>query len=130
MLFRSHRAGTALTDDLRRAVEDASGRELGWFFDQWLRRPGYPRVTVRWSRDPSGGLTLRVRQEQDGAPFRLAFPLEIRTGDGRTVRRVVRTDGREATVRMPLDASPEAVAADPDNRVLGPVDANPADGEP
>lgn len=125
-----HRAGTALTDDLRRAVEDASGRELTWFFDQWLRRPGHPEVTVGWRWEPEGRLTLKVRQEQDGAPFRLAVPVEVRTEDGRTVRRVVRTDGRTATARIPLASSPEAVVADPGNRVLGPVDAEPADGTP
>lgn len=134
-----HRAGTALTADLRRAVEDASGRELTWFFDQWLRRPGHPEVTVRWrweprERDPgrdgpAGRLVLRVRQEQPGTPFRLVFPVEARA-DGRTVRREVRIRTRETTLRVPLPVEPERVTADPSNRVLGPVRTERAGGEP
>ena len=137
-----HRAGTALTSDLRRAVEDASGRELGWFFDQWLRRPGHPDVLLRWRWDPApsaadggpsgveatggaGRLVLRIRQRQAGPPYRLTFPVEVHAG-GRTIRREVRTRDREATVRLPLPAAPDRVTADPSNRVLGPVRARRA----
>jgi hypothetical protein len=48
-----NRHSTALTDDLRRAVEASSGRPLGWFFDQWLRRPGFAEVTTSWRYDAS-----------------------------------------------------------------------------
>ena len=38
----AYRYSTAVTDDLRR-MERASNRSSR-FFDQWLRRPGYPIV--------------------------------------------------------------------------------------
>src|SRR3712207_7334636 len=42
--YAKYRDATATTDDLRREMEEASGTPLGWFFDQWLRRPGMPEV--------------------------------------------------------------------------------------
>ena len=28
-------------------MEDVSGMELGWFFQQWVELPGVPKLTVR-----------------------------------------------------------------------------------
>ena len=50
--YREHRNGNATTDDLRRAMEAASGQELGWLFQQWLYRPG----------PVAGGRTLALRR--------------------------------------------------------------------
>ena len=42
--YRSYQNKNATTADLRRALEQASGRELAWFFDQWLTRGGFPKL--------------------------------------------------------------------------------------
>ena len=49
--YAEHRNSTALTDDLQAAMEKTSGQKLDWFFDQWLRRPGYPEIDARWRYD-------------------------------------------------------------------------------
>src|SRR2546430_1893444 len=49
--YDRYRNGNALSDDLRRELEASSGRPLGWFFDQWLRRPGFPELTASWTYD-------------------------------------------------------------------------------
>ena len=49
--YSTFRDGTALSDDLRAAMEQASGQKLDWFFRQWLERPGFPEVDVTWSSD-------------------------------------------------------------------------------
>ena len=70
--YLANRHSTALTDDLRRAVEGSSGRSLGWFFDQWLRRPGSRRSRRR------GGTTRRSvasspRSRRERGSARIAF---------------------------------------------------------
>ncbi|MEK7690711.1 MAG: M1 family aminopeptidase, partial [Bdellovibrionota bacterium] len=56
----------AVTEDLKRALESASGRDLDWFFDQWVYKPGFPSFEVTWQTDPEGGMvTLNVKQVQD-----------------------------------------------------------------
>jgi aminopeptidase N len=51
------------TEELRIAVEEASGQSMDWFFDQWLYRMGHPIFEVTQSY-ASGKLTLNVKQTQ------------------------------------------------------------------
>src|SRR5262249_4205247 len=46
--YRRYRDNSASTADFRRVMEEASGQDLGWFFDQWLYRPGSPVVEGGW----------------------------------------------------------------------------------
>ncbi len=52
--YARHKDLNALTDDLRADMEYESGKDLRGFFDQWLRRPGYPTVGVGWKADSTG----------------------------------------------------------------------------
>ncbi len=56
-----HARGIVETRDLQRALEDASGRSLGRFFEQWVFQPGHPdlEVELRWEQ---GVLTASVKQ--------------------------------------------------------------------
>jgi aminopeptidase N len=74
--YRSYQNKNATTADLRRAMEQASGRELAGFFDQWLTRGGFPKRRALWSYDASAKqLRLDVEQLQAGPLFRL--PIEV-----------------------------------------------------
>ncbi|HUR97321.1 MAG TPA: M1 family aminopeptidase [Pyrinomonadaceae bacterium] len=53
------------TEDLRIAVEEASGQSMDWFFDQWLYKMGHPVFDVTQSYDDAKKqLTLNVKQTQ------------------------------------------------------------------
>jgi aminopeptidase N len=113
---------TALSADLQRIMEDVSGQELGWFFDQWLYRPGYPQVEVRstWNEE-SKSLALIVTQVQSWPAFR--FPLEIEVvGDGFEERRTLWIEGSESRHDWVLPSAPSRVEADPRNNLLGPAE--------
>ncbi len=118
--YHAYQGGNATTADLRRAMEQASGRELAWFFDQWLTRGGYPRLRARWSWDSAAKpLVLDVEQLQDGPPFRL--PIEVAvvvTGEPRP--RSERIDVRQAkqTFTIALEKPPKALTLDPRTYVL------------
>jgi aminopeptidase N len=43
---KAHIQGTVVTDDLRKAAEETSGQDLGWFFEEWRSR----NFTTRASR--------------------------------------------------------------------------------
>ncbi len=118
--YGGHAGGNASTDDLRAAMEAASGRELGWFFEQWLERPGYPVLAEehRWD-GAAGEVVVTIRQEQDASwpTFRLPLEIEVVTADGTRVRRAVEVAGRSQDVRVPAAAA-RAVVLDPDGWVL------------
>ncbi|MGD8895574.1 MAG: M1 family aminopeptidase [Acidobacteriota bacterium] len=118
--YRRHRDGNASTADLRRAMEQASGRELGWFFDQWLRRGGMPTVRGRWAHDAdSRMLRLDLEQAQPGPPFRLPIEvgLEIAGEEDRRLERI-EVSRRRQSFSFPLERAPRSVVLDPRTFVL------------
>ncbi|MDP2478972.1 MAG: M1 family metallopeptidase [Candidatus Palauibacterales bacterium] len=120
--FARYRGESALTPRFESAMEDVSGLDLGWFFDQWLRRPGAPRVVVDWSWDAGGGsLALAACQTQPGAPYRLRVPVRVAAVAGKDTTVILRMEDRAAEVRVSLGAAPDSVSADPHDTILGPV---------
>ncbi|HEX6938071.1 MAG TPA: M1 family metallopeptidase [Longimicrobiales bacterium] len=118
--YRAHEHGTARTADLQRALEAASGRELGDFFRQWVYSPGHPRVRVGWTWDAEAGAVAVVLEQVQPAEWPVFdFPLELElTTPAGAVRRTVEVDARREEFRIPLPAAPTTVRADPDVRVL------------
>ena len=91
--YVAENAGAGVTtEDLRASMEWASGIDLGQFFEQWLRSPGFPEFETQWRWDERRGrLLLTVHQVQgieDGTPEAFVVPVdvEIRTAAGRTHR--------------------------------------------
>jgi aminopeptidase N len=116
--YRHNRDRNALTDDFRRALELRSGRQLEWFFREWLHEPGFPAYEAAWHWDARAkSLRLRVRQTQKGAPFRMPLDLELRVG-GEARRMTVDVKERDSSFDFKLDAKPDSVALDPDEWVL------------
>ncbi len=71
--YRRYRNLNASTDDFRQVMEQAAGTDLSWFFDQWLRRPGMPRLKGSWRYDPASAADPdRARTGADGAGVSLA----------------------------------------------------------
>ncbi len=120
--WAAHRHGNALTPDLRAAVEQAAGRELGWFFDQWLTRPGYAELTTGWTHDPvSGQVALTVDQGARFGAFRFTLRVAVDGADGDIT--LVRVEvPAEPTARVVLpgrwSTTPRAVRVDPYNELL------------
>jgi len=111
------------TSDLRRACEEESGRNLTWFFDQWLHRDGHPEIKVsrEWDAD-SKSLLLTVEQVQEPDPvtpavFRIPTVLELWVGD-RRLRLPIDIQQRKETIQIPLPAQPRYVALDPEHDVM------------
>lgn len=96
--------------DLRRAFEEAAGRELGRFFAQWLERPGAP--ALRLERAAATGNAVTLALAQDDPPYALTVPVSVRTSAG-TQAHTVRLEGRTAAVTLPTGAPPLEVAIDP-----------------
>lgn len=122
--YRAHLNKTATTEDLRAALERASGRSLGEFFARWVYASGHPRYETDWTwNEPAtptrgGVLTITLKQTQeDGAHFPNAFPVEIVTGT--SMRRIkLAPTGRVTSTRLYLNSRPTGVRFDPDATIL------------
>ena len=120
--YLGHRHSTALSGDLQQALEGSSGRSLGWFFDQWLRRPGWAELTTSWKYDAAQKRVVATIAQ--GARFgAYRFPLTVAVTDGSGMERRATIDvpaAASSTIVVPLavDAAPRGVVFDPDVRVL------------
>ena len=118
--YRRYGGRNATTDDFRHVMESAAGVDLAWFFDQWLRRPGYPVLNADWSWDEEAGeVTVTVEQAQDADWPVFRIPLQIGV-DGPAGRQLheVEVVGRVQRFRFADVAKPTGVTIDPDGWVL------------
>jgi aminopeptidase N len=111
------------SDDLRRAFEEASGRPLTRFFEDWFETAGMPKIELRWSMGEGGGTLVATQLHVDaGRPaFALSLPVRVETTDGEWRSEVLVLDGRSASLRVPLKARPRQIVVDPEGTVPGPV---------
>ena len=84
--LRKHRDGSVQTQDLVVAIEEATGRNMQGFFDQWVYRAGHPALRARWSYDAAakkGSFWLLQTQGVDDAHPAFRFRAHVRvTGRG------------------------------------------------
>jgi aminopeptidase N len=115
------RHGTAVSDDLRAAMELAAARDLKPFFTQWLTRPGFPEIETAWKYEASGKLTLTVTQSAKFGLFTFPLTVEFTDAGGTAHRsRLVVTPQRENvyTLSVGLRAAPVRYRVDPDVALL------------
>jgi len=66
------------TNDLVQACEDVLGREMRWFFDQWVYRGGEPHYSVeRISSDNESHFVIEQIHEQDFTVGTFKMPIKI-----------------------------------------------------
>jgi aminopeptidase N len=103
--------------DLMEAIERAAGRNLAWFFEDWVvGGGGHPRfeVSYRWAPERKQ-VDLTVRQIQADLPFenefRLPVDVEIADTTGARTHRV-ELSGWSTTVALPAASRPTRVTFD------------------
>ncbi len=112
--YRRYRDSNASTADFRKVMEEAAGVDLGWFFQQWVYRPGSPAVEGSWHYNPGAHkVEIVLAQTQTGDPYRL--PLEIAVG-AKTEK--VEFTQKQQTFEFAADAEPAAVVLDPNVWIL------------
>ncbi len=112
-----YRYDVASTDDFRRAMEDVSGRNLEWFFDEWTAKAGYPVFAVSTTYDSVARLLhLSIRQEQvvDSLTplFRTPVDVAVTTAGGTATRRITVQPKPVQTVDIPCDDTPLNIVFD------------------
>ena len=109
----------ATTADFRRHMEEASGMELGRFFQQWLYEGGMLRLDGGWHYDASSrSIEVELDQGQDdGDVFELPIQIAIDIDGDRRIE-TLQLDGIRGVFTLPVDGEPDSVTLDPDTWVL------------
>ena len=111
---------TATTEDFQGVAEEVWGRDLGWFFDQWVYHGGAP--AYRFGRrelvlDGERYLEVSLEQSQNESVFQM--PVTIETLElGVRRRYTVWNDERSEHFLIPVSAAVDEVTLDPDDWIL------------
>jgi len=112
--YRTYRDSNASTADFRKVMEQASGADLGWFFDQWVYRPGSPAVEGTWTYDAAGKkIEIELAQTQAGDAYRM--PIEVSVGG--SVQKIEMTQ-KQQRFELAAATAPASVELDPNTWLL------------
>ena len=114
------RDSTATARDFLRILNEISGREYDWFFDQWYYGKGYPNHTFNWWQFDD---KLFLHGEQSGSSvtnsiFRLAMEFKIEFPDGTDTLVRLDIDKNTKQFELPVRGEVSGIVADPDNWIL------------
>lgn len=103
--FKAYQGKHASTDDLRMHIEKLTGKDMKWFFDQWVDNNQIPTYRVAWKKekqaDNTWKVTLRVKQEEVDESFYMLIPIKVAL-DGNAVHRMrIAMTGKEAEIALP-----------------------------
>lgn len=131
--YHAHKDGTASTEDLRAALEKASGKNLKDFFQRWVYGVGHPKyhVTAQYlAREEE--IRVVLRQVQPGEAFPEPVPIRVLTDETGPYELIVKFNGKEAvgTVKLTnvLTRRPflkYSAQVDPGNTILKEVTVRP-----
>lgn len=131
---QTHRGGDVVTHDFQRAIEAATGRNVDWFFNQWVWKGGHPDFKATYAWDAAHRLaTITLTQQQradDTLTSIYRVPLEIAAMTARGPQTfTVQVSEASHSFVLPLDAEPRWLAIDPAARVLKTLDYAPGEAQ-
>ena len=108
----------ALTSDLISEMERAAGRDLKWFFRQWVFSPGAPDLTVRWEySSKTKELKLRVIQNTP-SPFRFSLDFSALSGSIILAEPNMLISGPVSEIKVKCTQKPTQILLDPKVNLL------------
>lgn len=128
--FATNYAGKPATmDDFQTVAEKYYGKQLTWFFSQWLDSTGAPEFKLKYTvyrlgqvpQDPKGerapGFRVTGEVSQDLDLFRMPVDIRIDT-DGKTENKDIEVVGTNSPFSIETFGRPRKISIDPDHHVL------------
>ena len=112
----SGKGGT--TAGFQKLAEEIHGRELGWFFGEWLDNIGVPNLQTDYVvyKSTSGfRITGTVKQDRD--LFRMPLDVEVQTVD-KPVTATIELSGKSTSFDIATFSMPKKVITDPGYKIL------------
>ena len=107
----------ATTEDFRKVMEKASGKNLHPFFQQWLYTPGQPRLKTEWQYDEAKKRVNLTITQMQLPPFNFPLKVKLVTAD-QPIIQSVSIAGKETRISLPAGAKPVQLVLDPDVELL------------
>ena len=123
LFLKQHKDSVVETVDFARCIEEVTGDDYDWFFDQWFFKPGFPLLECSFDyQDQEKTLVFHLKQNQDGEKGQpvFRFPLVVRLVDDQGGKQDVRlqVEEQEHHFYIPADEEPFVVLVDPEDTLL------------
>ncbi len=106
------------TADFRKIAESLHGKELGWFFAEWIDTIGVPELESEYVIfKTADGFRVSGSVKQDRDLFRMPLEIEVAT-KGRTERGTIELSGKSTAFDINTFTLPTKVVLDPDQKIL------------
>ncbi len=106
------------TADFQKLAEQIYGKELGWFFAEWIDTIGIPNFQTDYvTYKTKDGFRVSGTVKQDRDLFRMPLEVEVVTKT-KTERTTVELSGKSTPFDISTYTLPKGVVLDPDNRIL------------
>ena len=121
--YKEYQYSNILTEDFRQVVESLSGKELDYFFKQWLYQPGHPILDIRWQQEKSK-IDVEIEQIQKNSSFIFPLELELVFRDGSKRIERVKIDQPLEKFTIPVNMTVWQIIPDPEVWLLFEVREN------
>jgi aminopeptidase N len=127
----SLRFNTASTGDFRSVCESVSGKNLAYFFNEWIFGQKYPKYSIGWSATPAGPssytVTAAISQTTGtSTPVFFTMPMDLKVVSGGWDTTVtVFNDSVQQTFTFTVSHNPSSVQLDPDGWILKDIVTQP-----
>jgi len=119
--FQSTFADSVATgDDFLAVLNETSGRQFDWFFEQWYYGQGYPEFNLTWWQTTD---SLFITAEQKGSSpatpfFRTTLDIGLALEDGENSSLRIAYDSPSQTIQIPMNQRVLDVIPDPANWIV------------
>ncbi|OEK01882.1 hypothetical protein BFP97_10305 [Roseivirga sp. 4D4] len=114
--YNKFKYSNALTEDLKQVFEEASGKDLGQFFKQWIYTPGQPEIEFNWTYK---GKKVHILTAQDQAElFKFDLDFLIIFDDGSTQKETLSISDKYQSFKVKSKKRPAGIVLDPDTWLL------------
>jgi hypothetical protein len=115
--------GRATSEDLQTEMENASGMDLDFYFDQWVYDEYFPQYKYNYLNEPGSDISyISLKQTQEDYNrrplFEMPVQLKLFLQDGSDTLVTVWNDLKIQTFQLELDADITFIQFDPDGWLL------------
>lgn len=103
---------------LRLAMEEASGKDLNWFFNQWYYGAGHPVLEISYKWDEKAKTQfVYLKQTQEGTAFKLPMAVDVYS-NGSKKRHQIWMNDKTDTLSFKSTTEPTLVNVDAEKIIL------------
>jgi aminopeptidase N len=115
--YDSYQFSNASSIDFQILLENRTGKDLDYFFKQWLREVGQPELAIKCKSNHSSKMTMKIKQTQKQYLFNFPLDVKVNYQDGSNDTTTVRMTGKKLKFEV-QGANVQSVEIDPDAWLL------------